>query len=323
MKLYLQRILKLLICLAIIYFSFVQIKKSHDEQEAALRETQLYEQKLSDIEDRKNQIIQSIINGQYQQALDLYDGLSLENDSEYEKAAKEFLPVRTYANALLKYEEKDYKNAFLTFKEVSKDSLPAELQEQYDDHYDLLYTEYRPFEIEEDYAFIAGFKSRNQEIITLLEQRNFQEAYNKTNEQVNTRYKGNVWGATKLIDKETADLFSTLYAYSYLMYYYYVNEDIEHANIYYDFVDLNYLPSTLVPEYTEVKEKVRLAYYIYMNSKTHKQYSSRRSKDSGCKADPYDVCDYSDPQEFYYWHEDDFYDYEDAEDYWRDNYKTN
>ena len=36
--------------------------------------------------------------------------------------------------------------------------------------------------------------------------------------------------------------------------------------------------------------------------------------------DPYDVGEYADAEEFYYWHEDDFADYEDAEDYYNDNY---
>ena len=37
--------------------------------------------------------------------------------------------------------------------------------------------------------------------------------------------------------------------------------------------------------------------------------------------DPFDVCDYSDPYEFWYWHPDDFYDFEDAEDYWQEHYR--
>ena len=34
--------------------------------------------------------------------------------------------------------------------------------------------------------------------------------------------------------------------------------------------------------------------------------------------DPYDVYDYDDPEDFYFYWEDDFVDYEDAEDYWED-----
>ncbi len=33
-------------------------------------------------------------------------------------------------------------------------------------------------------------------------------------------------------------------------------------------------------------------------------------------SDEYDVEYYSDPEEFYYWHMDDFYDYEEAEEYY-------
>ena len=36
--------------------------------------------------------------------------------------------------------------------------------------------------------------------------------------------------------------------------------------------------------------------------------------------DDYDVDEYADAEEFYYWHEDDFADYEDAEEYYNDNY---
>lgn len=35
-------------------------------------------------------------------------------------------------------------------------------------------------------------------------------------------------------------------------------------------------------------------------------------------ADPFDAGDYSHPDDFYYDHYDDFFDYEDAEDYWED-----
>ncbi len=47
--------------------------------------------------------------------------------------------------------------------------------------------------------------------------------------------------------------------------------------------------------------------------------SSTSKKTTTTRSDPYDVQDYSDPEEFYYYHYDDFYDYEDAEDYFNEH----
>ena len=47
--------------------------------------------------------------------------------------------------------------------------------------------------------------------------------------------------------------------------------------------------------------------------------SSTSKKATTTRSDPYDVQDYSDPEEFYYYHYDDFYDYEDAEDYFNEH----
>ena len=50
--------------------------------------------------------------------------------------------------------------------------------------------------------------------------------------------------------------------------------------------------------------------------------SSTKSKKNTTKApenDPYGAKDYADPDDFYYDHYDDFFDYEDAEDYWYEN----
>ena len=47
--------------------------------------------------------------------------------------------------------------------------------------------------------------------------------------------------------------------------------------------------------------------------------SSTSKKTTTTRSDPFDVQDYSDPEEFYYYHYDDFYDYEDAEDYFNEH----
>ncbi len=44
--------------------------------------------------------------------------------------------------------------------------------------------------------------------------------------------------------------------------------------------------------------------------------SSSSSSSSSTKKDPYNASDYPDAEEFYYYHTDDFIDYEEAEDYW-------
>ena len=46
---------------------------------------------------------------------------------------------------------------------------------------------------------------------------------------------------------------------------------------------------------------------------------SRRPAATPGASDPYDVHDYSHPDDFYYDHRDDFLDYEDAEDYFNDH----
>ena len=47
--------------------------------------------------------------------------------------------------------------------------------------------------------------------------------------------------------------------------------------------------------------------------------STTTKKTTTTWSDPFDVQDYSDPEEFYYYHYDDFYDYEDAEDYFNEH----
>ena len=48
--------------------------------------------------------------------------------------------------------------------------------------------------------------------------------------------------------------------------------------------------------------------------------SSKSTRPSTTKPDPYDVYDYYDAEDFYYDHYDDFYDYYDAEDYFNDHH---
>lgn len=46
---------------------------------------------------------------------------------------------------------------------------------------------------------------------------------------------------------------------------------------------------------------------------------SSSSQNNSSSSDPYEKDKYSDPEEFYYYHQDDFYDYEEAEEYFYDN----
>ncbi|MBQ8966105.1 hypothetical protein [Ruminococcus sp.] len=52
---------------------------------------------------------------------------------------------------------------------------------------------------------------------------------------------------------------------------------------------------------------------------TIKQYS-RAADDTDDSTDPYDADSFYHPDDFYYDHYDDFYDYEDAEDYWYEHH---
>ena len=47
-----------------------------------------------------------------------------------------------------------------------------------------------------------------------------------------------------------------------------------------------------------------------------KAKSKKKSSSGSSSKDPYNVKEYSSAEDFYYWQEDDFIDYEDAEDYW-------
>ena len=71
-------------------------------------------------------------------------------------------------------------------------------------------------------------------------------------------------------------------------------------------------------ESTNTSSRVHRHYYSYSSSS--KSYSSNSgysgSKSKSSSSDPYDAKSYAHPEDLYYDHPDDFWDYEDAEDYW-------
>lgn len=84
---------------------------------------------------------------------------------------------------------------------------------------------------------------------------------------------------------------------------------------------------TELGEYNKYEDDIKKAYVRLENSKkeeesgnkkpsSNKPTSTKNKKDT--PNDPYDVYDYSDPEDFYYDWEEDFDGYEDAEDYWYD-----
>lgn len=55
------------------------------------------------------------------------------------------------------------------------------------------------------------------------------------------------------------------------------------------------------------------------DSSKHDHCQRNSNKSTTRKADEYDAHDYDDPEVFYEDHYDDFWDHEDAEDYWKEN----
>ena len=77
-----------------------------------------------------------------------------------------------------------------------------------------------------------------------------------------------------------------------------------------------YIPRTTTKYYHET-----IGDYTKSYSDNKKSKSSSGSNKKSYDSDPYNIGEYADEHEFYYWNRDDFVDYEDAEDYYNEHNK--
>ena len=73
-------------------------------------------------------------------------------------------------------------------------------------------------------------------------------------------------------------------------------------------------PRPTVPPERDTAKEEHSTIYSYPTPRR----STPTPKKSTVTTDPYDIHDYSDPEEFYYYNYDDFYDYYDAEEYYNE-----
>ncbi|MCR5088709.1 MAG: hypothetical protein K6C08_04255 [Oscillospiraceae bacterium] len=64
------------------------------------------------------------------------------------------------------------------------------------------------------------------------------------------------------------------------------------------------------------QQETEAARQRYLREQAKKASAGRRSSSAVRASDPYHASDYAHPEDFYDWYYDDFYDYEEAEEYW-------
>jgi|GEM_PF-6928899 len=280
--------------------------------------------KPGDITSRKEQIYQLFLDNEYDRAIALIDDFCTIDDPLYKEHVGELKNLRRYFEALLLAEDGQLDEAREALKiGVSRMKIPKELQQHYDEMMHAFNEQYDTYYTKLTDAYTAAFRENIQAVISLLEQQKYKEAAGKVHEQYFNKLKGLYWYETGLIDDETTKLFRALDDYAYAMKYY-LDGDYTLAYTSMHNKDASLLPSSLQAQYAKDSETVMAAYQKYLLEWQRQQnYGNtpvNRKDDNGCRNDAYDVCDYSDPYEFWYWHPDDFYDFEDAEDYWQEHY---
>lgn len=281
----------------------------------------------NDITLRKEQINQLVLENEYDQAIVLIDDFYTVDDPHYRDHDGELKNLRRFLEALLLAEEGQLDEANEAFQnKVSRSKIPEELKPYYDETLTAFNKKYDAYIEELNESYAASFRENIQTITFLLEQQKYLEAAQKVHEQYRNKLKGLFWYETGLIDDETAKLFMALHDYAYAMEEY-LREDYMATYTYMNsYKDPSLLPASLQKQYSEDRKVVMAAYEKYLNKWGSQQnYGSTsfdRKENNGCQNDQFDVCDYSDPYEFWYWHPDDFYDFEDAEDYWQKHYRN-
>lgn len=281
--------------------------------------------KPGDITSRKEEIYQLFLDNEYDRAIALIDDFRTIDDPLYKEHIGELKNLRRYFEALLLAEEGQLDEAKEAFQNgVSRTKIPKELKPHYDEMLSAFNKQYKIYYTELADVYAAAFHESIPAITSLLEQQKYEEAAGKVHEQYLNKLKDQYWYETGLIDEETRKLFLALHDYAYAMKYY-LDEDYTLAYTSMHNKDASLLPASLQAQYTKDRETVMAAYQKYLLEWQRQQNSgytpSNRKDDNGCRNDAYDVCDYSDPYEFWYWHPDDFYDFEDAEDYWQEHYR--
>lgn len=152
-------------------------------------------------------------------------------------------------------------------------------------------------------AYTAAFRENIQTVISLLERQKYKEAAGKVHEQYFNKLKGQYWYETGLIDDETTKLFRALDDNAYAMKYY-LDGDYTLAYTSMHNKDASLLPASLQAQYAKYSETVMAAYQKYLlewqRQQNYGNTPANRKDDNGCRNDAYDVCDYSDPYEFWY-----------------------
>ena len=277
-----------------------------------------------EIAGKKEQIVRLILDGEYDQAVRSFNELYQTDDPLYVEFTKNNRSIKNYAELLQMIEEGrlDEAKQLLDKPERFKD-LPVELQTHYQKTLTDFNETYAVFRAEAEEQYIKDFHTRTENIISLLAEQKYDEAFDLVLDQYHTHLNGQFWYETGLFDEETEQLFLALHDYASAMHSY-LHEEYVLAYTDMDKRDPARLPASLQAQFIIDQETVMKAYQKHL-SETAAQNSgyagSLQKEDQGCRNDEFDVCDYADPYEFWYWHPDDFYDFEDAEEYWHEHHK--
>lgn len=272
---------------------------------------------------KKEQIVQRILGGEYEQAVTAFNELYQTEDPLYAEFIRDYRSIKTYAETLQMIEDGRLDEAKESFDHPERFcNLPAELQVHYQQTLAAFNEEYTAFRTESEQQYVQGFHARTDEIISLLGRQEYEEAFDLVLDQYHTHLNGAFWYETGLFDTETENLFYAMHDYASGMHYY-LHEEYVLAYSSMNGRDPLQLPSSLQAPFINDQETILNAYRKHL-SETGSQNSgsngTNKKEDQGCRNDEFDVCDYADPYEFWYWHPDDFYDYEDAEEYWQEHH---
>ncbi len=247
----------------------------------ALDQLEIANPNLLDEDDFKDDLKYGKLNEVYKNSVQLYAYALAQ--IEYNEENKSMYFVNEYLNIIPKDYSGDLSNEINTFKGNFKPQYDEFLEEQ----------KRRDEELKRELAEIR--RKRYEELKTKIPYEGMDEAYiDKT-----------IMGKRHKIDVTSK--------YGYTKYYWYTNSG-----------DIMLIVTCKGGKVTSVS-RYGWGYYWTDDIKPiwngKNPYKNKKSSSSKKKSDPYNVYDYSDPEDFYYDNYDDFWEYEEAEDYFNEHHR--